>query len=309
MSINTSCRDRLTISLRTIATIGLLAMAAIPGANAATLDRVRETGHIRFGYFADGGLFTSAKDGTVEGYAASVCQRIADHVKGELGLSGLTVDWVPVEHEAALDAVSSGAIDALCTPTAVTIGRRKAVSYSIPVFPGGARAVLRSDAASALRSALAEAQPPKPVWRGSPAVKTLQNTRIAVVSGSATQNWAIGRAATLQIGAQIVPVPDYKTGLQQLLDRKVDVFFGERANVLGAMEASAFRDLTILDRMFTHELYGIALARDDEDFRLIVDRALSVLYAGGEIEGIYQKSFGPLSPAVRTFFQWNTLPL
>ena len=104
-------------------------------------------------------------------------------------------------------------------------------------------------------------------------------------------------------------MPDYKTGMQQLVDRKIDVLFGERASVLGALEASAFREVTILDRMFTHELYGIAMPRDDEDFRLIVDRALSVLYAGGEINGIYQESFGPPSPAVTTFFQWNALPL
>ena len=305
MSSNTSCLGL----VRAMCTVGIVSVAALSGATAATLDRVRESGQIRFGYFADAKPFTSGDAGNVEGYAARICQRIADHVKGELGLASLSVQWVQLDHDAALDAVTGGQVDALCTPTAVTIGRRKTVSYSIPVFPGGARAVVRNDAAAALKSALAEAKPPKPVWRGSPAAKTLQNTRVGVVSGSATQNWAVGRIATFQIGAQLVPVPDYKTGLQQLVDRKIDVFFGERASVLGALEASAFREVTILDRMFTHELYGIALPRDDEDFRLIVDRALSVLYAGGEINGIYEESFGPPSQAVTTFFQWNALPL
>lgn len=301
MSINTSCR-RLAMSA------GLLAVLAVSSATAATLDRVRESGHIRFGYLENTRPFTYGS-GNVEGYGAALCQRIADHVKGELGLSSLTVDWVPISPEDALDQVSSGQIDALCTPTAVTIGRRKSVSYSIPVFPGGARAVIRNDAPTALKSALAEAKPPKPVWRGSPAVTTVRDTRVAVVSGSATQTWAIGRIATLQIGAQLVPVPDYKTGLQQLVERKVDVFFGERSAVLGAMDPSVFDELTIVDRLFTHELYAFALPRGDEDFRMIVDRALSVLYAGGELDGIYQKSFGPMSPASKVFFQWNALPL
>jgi len=301
MSINTSCRA--------IAAVAIASLAAASAASAGTLDRVRESGHIKFGYFADGKPFTSESGGTVEGFAATVCQRVADHVKGELGLSSLTVDWVPLEHDAALDAVGSGSVDAICTPTAVTIGRRKQVSYSIPVFPGGARAVLRSDASTALRSALAEAEPPKPVWRGSPAVKTLKSTRVAVVSGSATQDWAIGRIGVFQIDAQIVPVPDYKTGLQQLIDGKADVFFGERAATLSAMDPSAFKSLTILDRIFTHEPQGLALPRNDDDFRLVVDRALSVLYAGGELARIYQKSFGPQSPAVKAFFDWNTLPL
>ena len=308
MSINTSCR-RLHKSLWAYAALGLVSVAATASATAATLDRVRETGHIRFGYFEDTRPFTYGSGNSIEGYGAALCQRIADHVKGELGLSTLSVDWVAVKPDEALEQVSGGQVDALCTPTAITIGRRQSVAYSLPVFPGGARAIVRIDAPTALKSALVEGTPPKPVWRGSPALKTQRAARVAVVSGSATQNWAIGRIATLGIGAQLQPVPDYKTGLQQLLDRKVDVFFGERSAVLGAMDPSSFDDLTIVDRMFTHELYGIALARGDEDFRLIVDRALSVLYAGGELDGIYRKSFGPLSPASKTFFEWNALPL
>jgi polar amino acid transport system substrate-binding protein len=49
------------------------------------------------------------------------------------------------------------------------------------------------------------------------------------------------------------------------------------------------------------------LQRGDEDFRLAVDRALSTLYASGDIANVYAKSFGPPSDAVRTFFLWNTM--
>lgn len=309
MSTTTFRCQRLRSTLRAGAAVGVLSIAAISAAHAAGLDRIRETGQIKFGYFADVRPFTYANGGSVEGYGAALCQKIADHIKGELGIPSLAVEWVPIQPDSALAAVGQGSVDVLCTPTAITIGRRKEVSYSIPVFPGGARAVLRTDAATALKTALEEAQPPKPVWRGSPAVKTLKDTRVAVVSGSATQNWAIGRIAAFQIGAQLVPVPDYKTGLEQLRDRKVDLFFGERSAVLGAMDPSAFKDLTVLDRMFTHELYGMALGRGDEDLRLLVDRALSLLYSTGAIDALYQKSFGPPSGAVKTFFQWNALPL
>jgi ABC-type amino acid transport substrate-binding protein len=309
MSTNTFRCDRLRSMIRVSAAVGALSLAAISSVHAAALDRIRETGQIKFGYFADVRPFTYVSGSTVAGYGAALCQRIADHVKGELGIPTLAVEWVPIQPDNALAAVAQGSVDALCTPTAITVGRRKEVSYSLPVFPGGARAVLRNDAPAALKTALAEAQPPKPVWRGSPAVKTVKDTRVGVVSGSATQAWAIGKIAVLQIGAQLVPVPDYKTGLEQLRDRQIDVFFGERSAVLGAMDPSAFKDLTIVDRMFTHELYGIALGRGEEDLRLLVDRALSLLYSTGEIDALYQKSFGPPSAAVKTFFQWNALPL
>jgi ABC-type amino acid transport substrate-binding protein len=288
----------------------MLGSSVLGSADAATLDRIKETGHIKFGYVADARPFTYRNPaGNAEGYGVTLCERIANEIKGQLGLAELTVDWVPVMPDSRFEAVQNGRIDALCTPTSMTLSRRRDVSYSIPVFPGGARAALRADASSSLKTALSEAQAPKPVWRGSPAAKTLKDTRVAVVKGTTTEDWLIGREAIFQIGAKITPVPDYKTGVQQVIDRKADVFFGDRSGILGAVDPSASSDLAILDRMFTHEMYSLALPRGDEDFRLMVDRSLSVTYATGDIDEVYKTSFGPPSEGVRTFFRWNALPL
>jgi polar amino acid transport system substrate-binding protein len=167
---------------------------------------------------------------------------------------------------------------------------------------------VRKDAPSALRDALAEERPQRPVWRGSPAAKLLEDTTFAVVSGTSSENWLRERRATLQIDAQIVPVPDYRTALQLLLDRKVDVVFGERSLVLGAMNYTEYEQLTILDRLFTHELAALALARGDEDFRLLVDASLSRLYATREFAARFAQLGGPLDGKTREFFLWNTLP-
>ena len=74
--------------------------------------------------------------------------------RSELGLPQLTVQWVPVTSTTALRDVQQGNVDLLCTPTSVTLARRQEVSFSIPVFAGGIRAVLRADAPQALRDAL-----------------------------------------------------------------------------------------------------------------------------------------------------------
>jgi polar amino acid transport system substrate-binding protein len=63
----------------------------------------------------------------------------------------------------------------------------------------------------------------------------------------------------------------------------------------------------MLDRMFTDERLGFALARGDEDFRLAVDRALSRVYASGEIETVYARWFGKIDDGARAFFRQNTL--
>jgi len=285
----------------------LFGVGAASSVTAATLDRVKESGHIRFGYLPEAAPFTTKSAAGAEGYGASLCERIAEQVKGDLGLASLTVDWVPVNGGSALSDVQQGTVDVLCTPTSVTLNRRHEVSYSVPVFPGGARAVLRSDAPESLREALSETPSLKPVWRGSPAAKTLRNTSVGVVSGTTAQPWLTGAISTFEIGARVVPVPDYRTGLQQLREGKIDIFFGDRAAAAGAMDAATRKDFVILDRIFTRELYALALQRGDEDFRLAVDRALSTLYASGDIANVYAKSFGPPGDAVRTFFLWNTM--
>jgi len=243
------------LASRVIASFAVVgfALAAMP-ASAATLDRIKETGSIKFGYLTDARPFSLRNEsGAAEGYGVALCQQIADQAKKELALPGLTVEWVPVTLENRLREVQQGGIDLLCTPTSVTLTRRQDVAFSIPVFAGGNRAVLRADAPAALRDALAQSRGSRAVWRGSPAATVLKGTSLAVVAGTTSEKWLEGRRAELQVDARVVPVPDYRSGLQQLLDRKVDVFFGERSLVLGAMSDSQRKDLVILDRLFTQE--------------------------------------------------------
>jgi polar amino acid transport system substrate-binding protein len=50
------------------------------------------------------------------------------------------------------------------------------------------------------------------------------------------------------------------------------------------------------------------MKRGDDDFRYIVDRALSNAYRSGDLVGEYTKDFGAPDDKARTFYQWITLP-
>ena len=65
--------------------------------------------------------------------------------------------------------------------------------------------------------------------------------------------------------------------------------------------------MLILDRMFTHEPAALALEHGDDDFRVLVDRALSRRYAAGDFAALYSKWCGEFDERARTFFVWNTL--
>jgi ABC-type amino acid transport substrate-binding protein len=304
-----AARDGMWLVSRAIALLAVfsVSVATLPAA-AQTIDRIRDTGRITLGYRADARPFTSRSSaGVAEGYGAALCQQIADRVKTQLRLPQLAVEWVQVTPDDQLRKVQQGDVDLLCTPTIATLARRRDVAFSIPVFAGGNRAVVRTDTAVALRQALADTATPHPVWRGAPAAKVLEGTSIAVVQGTTTETWLQGRRATLQVDAEIVPVPDYRTGLQRLFDREVDVFFGERSLVLGAMNDAERENFVVLDRVFTIEQGALALGRGDDDFRLAVDAALSEIYASAGFRELYTRWFGDFNDNTRQFFMLNTL--
>ena len=229
-------------------------------------------------------------------------------VKAELGLPGLTEEWVPVTLEDRFRAVREGKVDLLCGADSETLARRKEVAFSIPIFPSGIGAILRIDAAAGLRQVLSGEPPSGPIWRGSPA-QILQKKTAAVVKGTTSESWVADRLQKLQIDANVTPVDGYDAGIQSVLDRKADVFFGDRPILLEAAAGTPLGSyLVVLDRLFTSEPLALTLARDDEDFRLVVDRALSRLFRSSDFHDVYMKWFGEPYESALTFLRQTALP-
>jgi len=290
----------------------LLLVACVSGAAFAgpTLDRIRDSGHIRFAYLPQAKPFTvGASGGAVEGYSAELCERIAERVKSQLGLQQLAVDWIEVRPDNVLETMTGGNADVLCTPSNATLERRKRLSYSLPVFAGGVRAVVRNDAPMTLRDAL-EAQPSqRNVWRGSPSLHLIEQTRFAAVAGTSSEKVLASKVKGFKLNTATVSVPDYATGIKFLLERKIDVFLAERDVALAAMDDAARPKLVVLNRQLTHEPLSLAIPRGDDDFRLQVDSALTEAYNSPEFSSMYVKYFHKMDDATRTFFAWVTPPL
>lgn len=273
------------------------------------LEHIRDAGEIRLGYVTDGKPFAyRARGGKPQGYAVELCEHIVAAAESRLALPHLGVAWIAIPFDARVSEVQKGGVDVMCTPVVPTLARRRAVSFSLPVFPGGNRAVIRKDSPRSLRETLEGNPSTDPVWRGSPAATVLRRTIFAVVPGTTTESWLKARGRMFHIDAEILEVTDYRSGLEKLLDHRVDVLFGDAAAILGEMSEAAHARLVILDRRFTHEPYALPIPRDDDDFRLLVDGALSAFYASDGFGESYAHWFKRFDDQTRTFFLWNTLP-
>jgi putrescine:ornithine antiporter len=288
--------------------IGVLPLTVPEPASAATLDRMQQTGKLTLGYRADARPF-SYKDesGNAAGYAVRLCKKVAEKIKSDQGLSTLTVEWVPVTVEEELQAVRDGKVDLLCG-AAETLTSRKDVDFSVPVFPGGIGALLRANAPVGLREVLSGRPPSEPLWRGYPA-QLVEKQTLSVVSGTPSEKWLADSLDKLQLTAKVVPVKSYEEGIQRVLDGSSNVFFADRSILLdAARRGPSASDLTVLKRQFTYAPIALALERNDADFRLVVDRALSQLFGSQEFHDLYVKWFGEPNESVDTFFKLSTLP-
>lgn len=273
-----------------------------------TLDRIRSNGKIVLGYRTDAAPMSSRDaSGKPVGYSVELCGKVADALKRDLALSALTVEWVVVGSGFA--DVAAHRADLVCSADTVTLANREQASFSIPIFPGGVSALVRSDAPEAFRRTLEER--PKayqPLWRGTPP-PTLEHRTYSALVGSETIDALKARIASMRLSANVAPVANYEAGLEAVVGGSTDVLFGERAQLLRAVQSSPdAKKLTVLERNFTFGAVALALARNDDDFRLAVDRALTSVYADPQFGAMYAASFGALDSVSVAFFRSVAVP-
>ena len=194
--------------------IGLALAAVVLGilttgtmsASAATLDRIWQASKITLGYRVDAKPFSfQDASGAPTGYSVELCQKVADKLKAELGITELTIDWVPVTLEQRFADVAGGKVDLLCEADSVTLTRRKEVSFSVPVFASGIGAILSANAPRALTNVLSGRARSAPIWRASPA-EVLNEQTFTVVKGTTAEAWLAGRIDKFQLTAKVDPV-------------------------------------------------------------------------------------------------------
>lgn len=276
---------------RLVAGIALLLLTAA-GAEAATLDRVRDQGVFRIGYRTDAVPFAYRNpQGAPAGYIVDLCRAVASEVKRQLRLSNLKIDYVPVTAENGFAAVKDGQVDILCGPTTETLARRALVDFSLMTFIDGASVIYR---------------------KGGPLTFTgLAGHKVGVRAGTTTEQELRGLLAQRGINAQVVPVADHNQGFDRLAKGELTAYFADRS-ILAYMLSNDPRvgDLLLSDQYFSNEPYALALPRGDTDFRLLVDGTLARLYRSGDVERIFAASFGRATPnaALRALYMINSLP-
>lgn len=271
--------------------VGLLAWSAT--ADAAVLDRARDTGELRLGFRADAQPFSLKKaDGQAGGYSVDLCRAVAREAAAELGGKELKIVEVEVSGTDRFAAVEDGRIDLLCEATTVTLARRAQLDFTLPTFATGATLLYPVD--------------------GPTKFDQLAGKKVGVLAGSTTEpalREALERAG---IAAEVVSVPDHTDGIQRLAAGEFAAYFGDAAILLYQLLKSPFQDrLRVSDKILSFEPYALALPKGDDAFRLVADRALARLSRTGQIAEVFESNFGSgakPSDLVKAMWLLNSIP-
>lgn len=272
---------------------------------AGVLDRVRSSGRITFGYRTDNSPMSYRDNaGQPAGFAVTICKKIAEELKTELQLPVLAIDWIAVDGATALQDVKHGKLDVLCSNEPATLTSRDLVSFSAPIFLGGIAALVSKSAPAEFQHILENKPPPyKPTWRGTvPSI--MQHRTLSVVSGTPVVEWIGERLSNFKVTATISTEESYATGIAKVAKGTSDVLFGERSQLLAqAKQHPDGGKLKVLNRHFTYQPQALALPRNDDDFRLAVDRVLAEGMASPKFGEFYVAIFGSVDADTVEFFR------
>jgi polar amino acid transport system substrate-binding protein/glutamate/aspartate transport system substrate-binding protein len=244
------------------------------------LDRIEDTGAVRFGFREDAApLSYRGADGQPAGYSVLICKAVAEYLAQHLGTPPLDIDWQPVSTTDRFDAVAGGRIDILCGAASITLTRRQIVDFSLPTFVDGAAVLLPKDA--------------------DPNFDALEGKRIGVRAGTSTEQTLRNTLAAKSMPAEVVTFDSHGAGLAALEAGTIDAYFGDQSILFGLFfESDLSEQLVVSENTLTVEKQGLALPRGDSEFRLAVDRAVSELYASGRMAAFFEESFPGATPGV-----------
>jgi glutamate/aspartate transport system substrate-binding protein len=255
-----------------LATGGALAQ---PASN--TLGKIKAAKAINVAFSGDSLPFSFVgPNNEPAGYSIDLCKRAIAQIGRAVGEPNLKVNWLVGSVSERLQMIASGKADLECANTTQTLARLANVDFSNLIFVDGGGFLVKSDS---------------PINR----LSDMGAKKIAVLKGTTTETRLNDSLKRRLVNATVIPIAEANEGLAMLESGSVDAYAGDKIKLVGlAAQAKDPGKLALLAEDLSFEPYAMALPRNDSALRLEVNKALTQVYMGGEIETIFGQWLGKL---------------
>ncbi|GAB3661319.1 amino acid ABC transporter substrate-binding protein [Ramlibacter alkalitolerans] len=240
---------------------------------ADTLARIKETRAITLGVREAARPFSFLNEQKQPvGYSVDLCLAVVDEIKRTLKLPDLAVSYKVVSGAERIPKLETGEIDLECGSTTNTKARQEKVAFSYTVFVAGIRVLV-------------------PKGTKVESVKDLGGLPVALSKGTTSEK-LFTQLNVSEVKMQLTTFASNVEAYQALKEGKVRAFPQDDSLLLGlASHDNALDRLDLSSVVLSVEPYAIMMRKGDTALGAVVDRTLSRLYAGGEINTIYRKWF------------------
>jgi polar amino acid transport system substrate-binding protein/glutamate/aspartate transport system substrate-binding protein len=271
-----------------------LAAAAPALAQSPTLDKINQSGTLVIGTRTGSPPFAYVdKNNQWVGFSIDLVEQAVLPALGKKLGKAIKLEKKESTPPTRIPLLSSNAVDLIAGTMTDTRARRESVDFSLTFFVTGAQFLVK---------------------KGSPikGIQDIAGKRIAAQQGSTNARIIRARVPT----AQLREFPDQPAAFQALAQGQVDAFTNDGIQLAGLrVKAPRPDDWAIVGDFFSYEPYGMAMRKNDSDFRAVVNNGLMEAIESGKYFELYEKWFGPrgevpypLSPENRRFFQLQVVP-
>ena len=281
-------------ALSVIVALALVLPLAGPAAAETTLEKIARTGVLTIGTRTGSPPFAYInKNNEWVGFSIDLVeQAIKPVIERKLG-KPIKVEKKESTPPTRIPLLQSNAVDLIAGTMTHTRSRAEQVDFSITFFVTGAQFLVR---------------------KGSPikGIDTIAGRRVAAQQGSPNARIIRERVPT----AQLREFPDQPAAFQALVQGQVDAYTNDGIQLAGLIaKAPNPADWQIVGDFYSYEPYGMAMRKNESDFRHLVNVGLMEAIESGRYFELYDKWFGPrgevpypLTPETRRFLEMQVVP-
>ena len=244
-----------------------------------TMKRIAETKVFTIGHRdASVPLSYIGADGKAQGYSIDICLKIAEATKEELKLDKMEVKFVPLTPQTRIPLLTAGTVDIICESSTHTIGRSRQIAFLSTTFLTGSKLLVRKDS-------------------GIKSLDDMNGKALVAALGTTNEKAAqveIDRKGIKLKGGEIIKVKDHSQAMLNLEQGRADAYVSDDVVLFGlASAAKNPAEWEVVGPYFSYDPYGMMIARNNDDFRLVGDATIARLVSSGEMQKIYDKWFMP----------------
>ena len=268
-----------------LSALAFVSVASLAGAPAlaepgAVLKKIKESGELTLGYRESSIPFSYLDDKAQPvGYSIELCGKVVDAIKAELKVPALKVNRQAVTSQNRIPLVANGTVQLECGSTVNNAERQAQVGFSVTSFIVATRFVAKKSA-------------------NYKTVEDLKGKTVACTSGTNTVKRVRELNEARGLNMTILNGKDHAESMLLVTSGRAEAFFEDDILLTGMVATSADPTGFVLSTEgYSVDPYAIMFAKDDPEFKRLVDNTLVGLYKSGEIGKIYERWFmKPIPP-------------